>query len=257
LFLPVVGTFKFKYTGTWEATYAYNRVPDTFSLPDTTYWTPGYAELETRTNNGGGITWVRPFLILRTTSSVPHHRFHIYNADGALWVSHAQSNSVAGAHFEPTLIMSSLPANTYVWVKVMIDSDRVYIRLWLDGDAEPGYWQESTEAVGQTWDERTFDLISVGSAKNDNQEPFDLYIDDVCIAALDHDDCGGGYFSSLMRNETGLYSVAGGAQIDLVYFDDIPALEGDHYTLSGSTITPLTTLDPETQVRARYRLGIS
>lgn len=43
--------------------------------------------------------------------------------------------------------------------------------------------------------------------------------------------------------------------IDHVYFDDLPAIEGEHYTVINNGIVPNTPLSPETIVRARYSLG--
>lgn len=44
------------------------------------------------------------------------------------------------------------------------------------------------------------------------------------------------------------------SELDSVTFDSIPAMEDEHYTVAGKTITPLTTLLAGTIVRARYKI---
>lgn len=57
--------------------------------------------------------------------------------------------------------------------------------------------------------------------------------------------------------DSGEYVIPTGViDVDLVSFDDLPAIEGDHYTISNNHIIPIVQLIDGTVVTTRYRAAV-
>ena len=180
LFVPLTASFRFKYSGTWDCTWVENPV-----LSGTGFWAPGFSSSDDPTDansigSGGG--YRRNFLNIRISNSIPVYRFHIYNADGALYAAAERPTATDGSTDGAVLIGAQLAADTWCNVKVHLDSDRLYLRLWPDGSTEPSFYQVQTSATGSTWADQEFEIISRSHLEESSTPAFTIRVDDLCIS---------------------------------------------------------------------------
>ena len=153
-------------------------------LSGTGFWAPGFSSPDDPTlinSTGAGGGYRRNFLNIRISNSIPVYRFHIYNAGGALYGAAERPTATNGSTDGAVLIGSQLAADTWCNVKVHLDSDRLYLRVWPDGSSEPTFYQVQTDATGSTWADQEFELVSRSHLEDSSTPAFTLRVDDLCI----------------------------------------------------------------------------
>jgi hypothetical protein len=84
-------------------------------------------------------------------------------------------------------------------------------------------------------------------------DDFSLCFSEFAVAIGDPEPCAGYTVEEAQRSGDD-FTVTQDGIVDSVWFDDLPAIEGDHYTVSGTTITPNIPLLDDTIVRIRYTM---
>jgi hypothetical protein len=201
--LPVGLLFTMRYVGTWNSEYA-----SSLYANESTglFYAPGYGA--TGGLNAG--SFYRQFVTVQLKgSSIPMHRFNIYNADGSLWISRWYEGGAAGQQQEPVEIGTWLQPGEVLNVRTYADSDRVYIRVWRAGEAEPAFWHEQTNAVGSTYGNLLRIASTAQSKGGHSSSAFTMYIDDVELSA------GDGDCNETMGSFLGLPNFAAGPDLSL------------------------------------------